>query len=193
MIIRTGHTDKQRLAISLVENLQREDLNAIESALGYLRLMKEFKISQTDLSKVLGKSKSTISNTLRLLDLPDNIQKSIHDGNISEGHARAILMVHEAVKQQELFRKVVSQSLSVRDTEDMARIASGFINNEHKVIKTTKKSIKSADIMAIETSLQHHIGTNVDIRTKKDTTKGIICIHYYSLSDFDKIINILKK
>ena len=85
VIVRSGQTDKQRLAISLVENLQREDLNAIEAALAYLRLMKEFQISQTELTKVVGKAKSSISNTLRLLELPENIQKSIHDGIHNRG------------------------------------------------------------------------------------------------------------
>jgi ParB family chromosome partitioning protein len=193
VVVRHGHTDKQRLAISLVENLQREDLNAVEAALGYLRLMKEFQISQTELTKVVGKSKSAISNTLRLLDLPDNIQMAIQDGDITEGHARAILMVDGDAKKQDLFKKIVENGLSVRDAEDSARFMLGFVGGDAEYRKRLKKSAKSADIRAIETALQHHIGTKVDIRTKKDATKGIISLHYYSLSDFDKLINILKK
>ena len=193
VIIRTGHTDKQRLAISLVENLQREDLNAIEAALGYLRLMKEFQISQTELTKVVGKAKSSISNTLRLLELPDNIQKAIHEGQITEGHARAILMVDDGSKKQELFRRVVEQGLSVRDTEDLARISCGMENDGGEERKRHKKSVKSADIRALETALQHHLGTKIDIRTKNEMSKGVIAIHFYSLTDFDKLINILKK
>jgi ParB family chromosome partitioning protein len=193
VVVRQGHTDKQRLAISMVENLQREDLNAVEAALGYLRLMKEFHISQTELTKVVGKSKSAISNTLRLLDLPENIQRAIQDGDITEGHARAILMVDVEAKKQELFNKVIEDGLSVRDAEDFARVLIGYGSGDVEQKKRHKKSVKSADIRAIETALQHHLGTKVEIRTKKDTSKGMIGIHYYSLSDFDKLINMLKK
>jgi ParB family chromosome partitioning protein len=193
VIVRNGQTEKQRLAIALVENLQREDLNAIEAALGYLRLMKEFHISQTELTKVVGKAKSSISNTLRLLDLPDNIQKAIHDGTITEGHARAILMVSEDLKKQDLFNNIVENGLSVRDSEDLARAACGTINSNEDNRKIYKKSAKSADIKSIETALQHHLGTKIDIKTKKDQAKGVISIHFYSLTDFDKLINILKK
>ncbi|MCX5796767.1 MAG: ParB/RepB/Spo0J family partition protein [Elusimicrobia bacterium] len=193
VIVRTGHTDKQRLAVSLVENLQREDLNAIEAARGYLRLMKEFQISQTELTKVVGKAKSSISNTLRLLELPDNIQNAIHDGLITEGHARAILMVDAEAKKQELLNRIVENGLSVRDSEDLARVLCGINVDGEETRKRYKKQAKSADIKAIETALQHHIGTKIDIKTKKDASKGIISIHFYSLTDFDKIVNILKK
>jgi ParB family chromosome partitioning protein len=193
VIVRSGHTDKQRLAISLVENLQREDLNAIEAALGYLRLMKEFQISQTELTKVVGKAKSSISNTLRLLDLPDNIQKAIHEGSITEGHARAILMVSDEAKKQQLFSRVVENGLSVRDAEDLARASNGTAIGGQEIKKRNNKSTKSADIKVMETALQHHLGTKVEIRSKKDPSKGFIAIHFYSLTDFDKIINILKK
>jgi ParB family chromosome partitioning protein len=193
VIVRSGNTEKQRLAVALVENLQREDLNSIEAALGYLRLMKEFQISQTELTKVVGKSKSSISNTLRLLDLPDNIKNAIHDGSISEGHARAILMVNEESKKQEIFNKIVENGLSVRDSEDLARLACGYVCGDDKIIKIHKKSSKSSDIKAIETALQHHLGTKVDIKTKAESSKGIISIHFYSFTDFDKLINILKK
>jgi ParB family chromosome partitioning protein len=193
VIVRTEKSDKQRLALSLVENLQREDLNAIESALGYLRLMKEFQISQTDLTQVVGKSKSAISNTLRLLELPEYIQKSIQSGKITEGHARALLMVNEAAKRQALFDKVLSESLSVRDTEDLARNISFAKPEDHNDNKKSRQQ-KPADLVAIETSLQHVLGTKVNIRTNKSNkTRGSITIHFYSLNDFDKFIKVLKK
>lgn len=190
VVIKSALTDKQRLAMSLVENLQREDLNAIEQALGYLRLMKEFQITQTDITHVVGKSKSAVSNTLRLLDLPENIQKAIQSGQITEGHARALLMCDNPHIKQELFNKVVEQKLSVRDTEDLARAADDSSSKEKKAKKA--RPIKSADIKALETALQHILGTKVDIKTKKDPTRGSITIHYYSLTDFDKIVDILK-
>ncbi len=188
-IVRVAQTDKQRLAIALVENLQREDLNAIEQALGYLRLMKEFQISQTDLTQVVGKSKSAVSNTLRLLDLPDNIQKAVQFDQISEGHARALLMVENPLKKQELFNRILQETLSVRATEDLARIT--VPQKTERIARSTPD--KPADIKAMETALQHLLGTKVEIKTKKDQTKGSISIHFYSLTDFEKIVKILKK
>ena len=188
-IVRPSKTDKQRLALSLVENLQREDLNAIDQALGYLRLMKEFQISQTDLTQVIGKSKSAISNTLRLLDLPESIQKAIQFSQITEGHARALLMIDNPLKKQELFNKIIQQNLSVRDTEDLARITVSPKNRRGEKVSLSKP----ADIQALETTLQHLLGTKVEIKTRKDPSKGIISVHFYSLTDFDKLINILKK
>jgi len=191
VIVRKANSDKQRLAISLVENLQREDLNAVEEALGYLRLMKEFNINQTELTKVVGKSKSAISNTLRLLELPDNIQNAINDGSITEGHARALLMTGSDDRRQLLLKNIIEQKLSVRDAEDMARGLSA--GDSDSTIRKRHKTAKSADVKNIETSLQHVLGTKVDIRTKKDLNKGSITIHFYSIDDFDKIVNILKK
>ncbi|MDD5655717.1 MAG: ParB/RepB/Spo0J family partition protein [Elusimicrobia bacterium] len=189
VVVRHADNDRQRLALSLIENIQREDLNAIEEALGYLRLIKEFHISQTELTQVIGKSKSAISNTLRLLSLPENMQKAIQFGQITEGHARAILMIDSAAKQQELFDKVLSEKLSVRDTEDIARSLLSPSRVSKKISKT--KPPKPADVTAIENKLQHAIGTKVDIKTKNDPTKGSITIHFYSVSDFDRIVNLL--
>jgi len=189
-IVRTDQSDKQRLALSLVENLQREDLNAIEAALGYLRLMKEFQISQTELTQVVGKSKSAISNTLRLLELPEHIQKAVQSGQITEGHARAILMVDDSIGQHELLKRILADNLSVRETETLAR---AVLPDDEESPAKKQKTNKSADIISIESTLQHSLGTKVDIRTKKDPTKGSITIHFYSLSDFDKLLNILEK
>lgn len=192
VVVRETKSDKQRLALALVENLQREDLNAIETALGYLRLMKEFQISQTELTKMVGKSKSAISNTLRLLELPENIQKSVQCGQITEGHARAMMMVDDQSQQQELYKRVIDNGLSVRDTEDLARAAIGH-DDSNEISRRPAKKDKSADIRQIEDSLQHLLGTKVAIKIKKDPSKGSITIHFYSLTDFDKLVNILKK
>ncbi len=192
-IVKTPESDKSRLALALIENLQREDLNPLESALGYLRLMKEFHISQTDLGEVVGKSKSAISNTLRLLELPDEMQKTIEFGQLTEGHGRALLMIEDSIQRKRVFALVMAQKLSVRQTEDLAREANmgRAESDEKKVGRPALK--KSADIRAIENNLQHSLGTKVDIKTKKDPTKGTITIHFFSLSDFDKIIKVLQK
>lgn len=190
VVIKPSLSDKQRLALSLVENLQREDLNAIEQALGYLRLIKEFQISQTDLGQLVGKSKSAISNTMRLLDLPEYIQKAIQLGQITEGHARALLSIENVLEKQSLFNMVIDKNLSVRDTEDLAR--NTCVHTKKQTKYSQYHTNKTADIKALETTLQHVLGTKVDIHTKKDPTKGHITIHFYSLSDFEKLVNILK-
>lgn len=190
-IVRVPASDKKRLELALIENIQREDLNAIELALGYLRLVNEFGITQTDIAKQLGKAKSTISNTLRLLDLPEKVQKAVQIGQLSEGHARALLQVQDHVELIKLFHLTVSQNLSVRDVEDCAhRILGGENLSEHRGTLAPVK--KPADIAALEQALQHKLGTKVEIQTRKDPTRGKIVVHFYNLNDFDKIVGILK-
>ncbi|OGR85187.1 MAG: hypothetical protein A3J74_00355 [Elusimicrobia bacterium RIFCSPHIGHO2_02_FULL_57_9] len=194
VVVRAPGSDKQRLILAMIENLQREDLNPIEEALGYLRLMKEFQITQTQLGHVLGKSKSAVSNTLRLLDLPDEIQKSLQNGRLTEGHARAILMVDDPTEKHRLFRMIVEHRLSVREAEDYARKTAEGANLEVEAKKLAPPAQeKPADIISLENSLQQFLGTKVEIKTKKDPSRGYIVLHYYSLTDFDKIIKMLKK
>lgn len=194
VIVRSPGSEKERLALALIENLQREDLNPIEAALGYLRLMKESQINQTQLTQIIGKSKSAISNTLRLLDLPEDIQKALLYGKLTEGHARALLMVENPSEKQKLFQLILEQKLSVRDVEDMARQSVDGKNIEKiSVISENQTKNKPADIKILESDLQQVLGTKVDIRTRKDPSRGAITIHFYSLSDFEKIVNIIKK
>ena len=195
VVVKPAAPDKQKLVLALIENLQREDLNPIEEALGYLRVLKEFQISQSQLVSLVGKSKSAVSNTLRLLDLPEDMQKAIGFGQISEGHARALLMVKNPVEKQRLFKISIEQKLSVRDLEDLARKADGEAA-PHVALKPVRgrpRKEKPADIRELETELQRLLGTKVEIKTKKDPAKGSISIHFYSLSDFDKIVNILRR
>jgi ParB family chromosome partitioning protein len=192
-IVRAPESDKSRLSIALIENLQREDLNPIESALGYLRLMKEFQISQTDLGGIIGKSKSALSNTLRLLELPEDMQKALEFGHLSEGHGRALLMTEDRLHRNRIFALAMSQKLSVREVEDLARQANAgtLPTNEGKPAKAAR--VKPADIRSLENELQHALGTKIEIKTKKDPTKGAITIHFFSLDDFEKIVKLLKK
>jgi ParB family chromosome partitioning protein len=193
VVVRTPKDDKHRLAIAMIENIQREDLNPIEIALGYLRLMKEFGINQTELGTEVGKSKSGISNTLRLLELPDEIQKALQFGQLSEGHGRALLMVTDPNLRHSVFKKVLEGKLSVRETEVLAKqVEAGEPSPE---ASPEKKAIaqKPADLRALEDSLQISLGTKVVIRTNKNPAKGSIQIHFFSFDDFDKIIKVLKK
>lgn len=193
VVVRRPKDDRQRLALTLIENLQRADLNPIEVALGYLRLMKEFGINQTELGKEVGKSKSGISNTLRLLELPDEIQKALQFGQLSEGHGRALLMIVDPNLRHAVFKKVLEGRLSVRETEALAKGVEegGTVEQAPKTQKPAPP--KSADLRTLEETLQHSLGTKVAIKTLKNPAKGSIQIHFYSFDDFERIVNLLKK
>jgi ParB family chromosome partitioning protein len=193
VVVRQPKDDKQRLALTLIENLQRSDLNPIEVALGYLRLMKEFGINQTELGQEVGKSKSGISNTLRLLELPEEIQKALQFGQISEGHGRALLMVADPNLRHAVFKKVLEGKLSVRETEALAKQIEGGETPSAEEPKSKKpEAPKSADLRALEDSLQQALGTKVVIRTKKNPAKGTVQIHFFNFDDFERIIKVLK-
>ncbi|MEE8424474.1 MAG: ParB/RepB/Spo0J family partition protein [Elusimicrobiota bacterium] len=194
-VVRTPKSDKERLALALVENIQRDDLNAIETARAYRQLMKDFSISQTDLSRVVGKSKPAVSNTLRLLDLPEKMQEAVEFEKLFEGHARALLMVEDAVERDKLFKLAVERSMSVRDVEALAKQVQGGkkISLGAAPKGTPRKVPKTADIKALETELARAFGTRVEIRTRSDNKSGRVVIHFYSLGDFDHILKIIKK
>jgi ParB family chromosome partitioning protein len=187
-VIRETMPDKKRLAIAMIENLQREDLNPIEEALGYLRMMKEFSINQTQLCDVVGKSKSAVSNTLRLLELPEPVQKALEFNEISEGHARALLSIENKSEIMNAFHRAVNQKMSVRDVEDYVRQLGGARAKSKK-----EAASKPADIRSMESTLQKALGTKVQIITQKSSTKGFVKIHFYNLTDFDRILKVLIK
>lgn len=171
-------SEKECFVISLIENLQRSDLNPIEEAKGYKRLMAEFNLTQDDLAKTLGKSRSTVANITRLLSLPQNIQDAISEGKITEGHARAIASIDDPLKQRMLLERIINQQLTVRDVE--------------KISKNSKKSKskKDSNIIAVEEELQRILGTKVEI--KYHAGKGKIIVSCASLNDLNRIIEMLK-
>lgn len=196
VVVRTVDSDRKRLALALIENLQREDLNPIEEAQGYLRLMKEAQINQSQLTQFLGKSKSAISNTLRLLELPEDMQKALQFGRITEGHARALMMIENPIEKQKLFALLLEQKMSVRELEDLARRIQAAPQQpeppERKTAQVPSRE-KTPEIKDMENHLQHTLGTKVDIKTRKDPSTGTITIHFYSTTDFDRILDILNK
>jgi ParB family chromosome partitioning protein len=192
VVVRTPRDEKHRMALTLIENLQRADLNPVEVALGYLRLMKEFGINQTALAEEVGKSKATISNTLRLLELSDEIQKALQYGQVTEGHGRALLTVGDPNLRHAVFQKVLANKLSVRETESLAREMEAGPVSEPEA-KAKKQEAKPADLRALEESLQQVLGTKVVIRTKKAASKGSIQISFFSFEDFDRILKVLRK
>ena len=183
-IIHNKLDDKQLCALALIENIQREDLNPIETALGYKSLMQKFHVSQGDIGEYCGKSKAAVSNSLRLLSLGTDIQKALEKGDITEGHGRALLMISEDRKREALFKKILSSKMSVRQAEAAARAA---MNPSEQ-----KKAIKTADIKAFEQSLQEALGTKVELRHGAKPSKGTLVLHYNSLDELDMITERLK-
>lgn len=184
-IVHTKLDDKQMCALALIENIQREDLNPIETALGYRNLIQKFMVSQTELGQYCGKSKAAVSNSLRLLNLEPEVQEALRNGTISEGHGRALLMLPSGAKRETLFNKIVSSKISVRQAE---RAAQNLLEE-----KTSKGNKKDSDILAFEQNLQESLGTKVELKTSgKNGQKGTLVIHYNSLEELDIIAEKLK-
>ncbi len=176
--------DEKLLEISLIENLQREDLNDIEEALAYKRLIEDFNLTQDRIGKIVGKSRSYIANTLRLLNLGEQVKELIIDGTISGGHGRALLRIEDLKLQKEIALKIIDENLSVRETEKLvARLIK-------KTIEKRKKDYKDSNLIYLEESLKEILGTKVNI--VKGKKKGRIEIEYYSDEDLDRIIELLK-
>lgn len=194
-VIKQPADDKERLALTVTENIQREDFNAIDTAHAYRKFIENYGVSREALSQFLGKSKATISNTLRLLDLPQDIQKAVEDERLSEGHARALLMVDDPFERNKLFRLAIERELSVRDVEGLAQqICQGKKLPEASEKRAPKiKPPKPADIRSLEKELEQNLGTRVEICTKSDMKSGRVVIHFYDLDSFDGILRRIKK
>ena len=169
--------DMQALEIGLVENLQRQDLSPLEEAEGYQRLMNEFNHNQEALAKVIGKSRSHVANTLRLLGLPDRLKKMIDEGVLSAGHGRALL---SAKNPEELAKRVVKQGLNVRQIEKLVQ------NEGVTKTKSAKSPAKDTDTLALERDVSELLGLKVNI-TFKDG-HGALTIHYNDLGQLDDVL-----
>jgi ParB family chromosome partitioning protein len=175
--------DKKSLEFAILENIQRSDLNGIEEALGYENLVKKFGYSQETLSKILGKSRSHIANTLRLAGLPEEIKKMISDGLLTAGHARCLVNVPDNIR---LAKTIVNKNLSVRQAE--------FLVKKEQVFSSSKKirtNSKDANIKSLESDLELLMGIKVDIQNKKSNS-GEIKFSYKNLEQLNKIISVLK-
>lgn len=184
--------DREAMALSLVENLQREDLNPLEEADAYKLLIEDFGFKQDELAQKVGKDRSTISNSLRLLKLPDKVKKYLLAGQITEGHARAILTMSSQATMEDFAAAIIEQKLSVRAAEDLAATwtGKGQRSKRGKTSKTEKQ--KSAFIKDIEDKLKRALGTKVKIfhRPKKG---GKLEIYYYSDEELERIIGLVQK
>ena len=185
-VIVKKYEEKERDEIALLENIQREDLNAIEEAQAYEKLIGQYGLKQDDLAKRLGKSRSVITNHLRLLKLPKSVQDMVTDGKISEGHARAILSAEGAAKQEKIAKLIIEKGLSVRQAEALAK-------TEDKPAKKRAKKTAQDEIYAkLESDLRQIMSTKVSIK-KETEEKGKIVIEYYSLDELDRLTGLFRK
>lgn len=175
-------SDGESLEVALIENLQRQDLSPLEEAEGYRRLMEEYAHTQEDVAKVVGKSRSHVANTLRLLTLPEPIKRLVDDGQLSAGHARALLT---AAEPEALARRVVARGLNVRQTEQL-------VGAERADRDQRKRSLaKDADTIALERDLSNALGLSVEIRFSG--SRGSLVLYYTSLDQLDDILHRLSR
>ena len=183
--------DQQMLEMALIENIQRENLNAIEIALSYQRLISECHLKQDELGERVGKNRATVTNYLRLLKLPPDIQIAVRDNKISMGHARAIINVENPEQQLYIFKKTVNEELSVRKVEELVREVAGKKPETSPTPSSAAPSPSaSKEITQLQSSLSSHFGTRVVI--KSDGKRGEIKIPFLSVEDLNRILDILK-
>ena len=173
--------DQEMLECSLIENVQRENLNPLEEAAAYARLVEEFQYTQEQLAETIGKDRSSIANALRLLRLPEEIQQALRDEKLSAGHAKALLSVESTTKQTELCRYTVTKALSVRQLEELA----GRWQS-----KTRRKKPLDPQAKALEDELRRALGTKVTLTVRKKG--GRIVVEYFSSEDFTRILQLLR-
>ena len=173
--------DVKSLEFAIVENVQRQDLNPIEEARGYQRLVEDFNYNQEKLSKFIGKSRSYIANSLRLLSLPQEVHLMVEQGNLSAGHARSLIGLNNSV---DIAKKIIQKKLSVRQSEILVK---QFRDKKFKLI-----SKKDSNVLAVQKDLEEKTGLSVSINNKKNNS-GTISFEYKDLDQLDKLINIIKK
>lgn len=180
-------TDREVLEISLIENIQRQDLNPIEEALAYKKLIDDFKITQEELSKKVGKSRTAITNCMRLINLDDRVKQYLIDGVLSEGHGRALLAINDGNLQYTVAQKVIDEGLSVRELERL--IKKVYAGDKKKKDNDEINDENNVYYKDIEEKLQSYFGTKIKLSYKKD--KGKIEIEYYSDEDLQRILDII--
>jgi ParB family chromosome partitioning protein len=179
--------DQQMLEMALIENIQRENLNTIEIALSYQRLITECNLRQEELGDRVGKNRSTVTNYLRLLKLPPDIQIALRDNKLSMGHARAIINVENPDEQLWIFQKTIKEDLSVRKVEELVR---QVLSKGHRGGNDKPAAAGSKEINTLQSTLSSHFGTKVSV--KSDGKKGEIKIPFLSVEDLNRILDILK-
>lgn len=186
----SAFSDQKKLEVALIENIQRADLNPVEEARAYYKLMELGGLKQEEVAQKVGKNRATVANAIRLLKLPEDIQNALVGGQITAGHARALLMVKDKMNMHILFGKIVGQGLSVHQTEVMA----AEINNPQPKIKKSdgsKSLTRDPDLIDVETQLIQKLGTKVQIKGSYE--KGSIEISYFSKDDFNRLFDFINR
>lgn len=202
VILKDDLDDRETLEIALIENIQRQDLNPIEEGLAYKELINKYQYTQEQLAKRLGKDRSSVANSLRLLKLPEGVRTAVIEGKISMGHARALLAIDDSAMQQKIAQKIVEDGLSVREIENLVRemvtpiplrpVATRDVNNE----PTIEKSPAGQSFRDLEESLKRHLKTMVQIRAKGKSSlndKGKIIVHFESSDELAHLSDILMR
>ena len=187
-VIIREYTDQQVVEISLIENIQREDLNPVEEAMAYKRLIDEFNLKQDEIAERVSKSRTAVTNSLRLLKLDARVQQMMVDEMISAGHARALLAISDAEKQYSVAMRIFDEKLSVRETEKLVKT---ILNPSKKRENAVSDSAEDAIYESLEEKMKNITGTRVFIHRKKNN-KGKIEIEYYSRDDLDRIIDLFE-
>jgi len=183
-VVLRKYSDEKRMVVSLIENIQRANLNPIEEAQAYKQLAELENLSQEDVAARVGKNRATVSNALRLLKLPAEMQESLKKNELSPGHARAVLSVTGAKAQEALYREIIKKGLSVREAEKRAAALGSESNKPQKAVKG-----RAPELGAMEEKFMLRMGTKVVI--KGDLNKGAIVIDYYSMEDLERLFEIL--
>jgi len=184
VIIRDGDDEKAKLELAIIENLQREDLNAVDRARAFVRLIDEFKLTHAEVGRKMGKSREYVSNSLRILQMSQEILEALQAGQIMEGHTRPLMMLSSRPQEQNtLFKEIVYKKLSVSEAERIARRIA--VDRVRK-----RELLPDANVMSIEDELEEHLGTRVHIQRKADG--GKITIDFFSDADLDEILQLLK-
>jgi ParB family transcriptional regulator, chromosome partitioning protein len=182
--------DKALLTLALVENLQRADLNPVEEAEGYSRLIAEFSLTQQEVANVVGKDRSTVANSLRLLHLPTSVRRMLQDGHLTVGHARALLAISNERVMVDLAREIVAKNLSVRDVERRVKQAGTSARQPNAGLATSRGSAHDAEVRRITDRLRRRLQTDVSIHIdEKD--RGQLRISFYSADDLNRLIELI--
>jgi len=184
VIVKKIKSEKEMLLLAMIENLQRENLNPIEESRGFEKLIEDYSLVQKEVAEVVGKSRTYVTNSLRLLNLDKETKKAVEDNKISAGHGRALLSIKDLDRRKEVLKKILKKGLSVREVEKIA--------SSSKKIKPRKKPKKEKpkEILVLENKLQEKFGTKVTIKNKKKG--GAINIKYYETEDLNRILDILE-
>ncbi|MBN2407009.1 MAG: ParB/RepB/Spo0J family partition protein [Elusimicrobia bacterium] len=191
-------SDEELLIVSLIENVQREDLSVVEEAAAYDRMIRDFSMTQQEISEKVGKSRSTVANVLRILTLDKDIIKLIDADRITAGHARALLSVSDAQKRKKLAERIINEKLTVREAERLAGLFSGKMKNAARKAKKARPS--DPELEKFKGMFEKRLGTKVNIVLKgggrsasRKDLKGSIEIEFYSMDDFERISEIICK